>query len=379
MARAGGRGSTAVLVCRGCCCGSTSKHPGVDHDRHVDRLRSATAAAGGRVLTVDCLGPCDRSNVVVVRRGTRRDWFGGLLDDDSIDRLGKWIESDSAEVPGDLTEHLFGGPTPRARRRLLPERGHALAAWCVDLLAEGGTFTMGVHGALAEFDTGAGVEAHVVDVASSGLPSDHQVIEARTDTGAMRLVVDPTTRTFVFGRPHAPEGPASRLLVRTSTGLEATEGLTELGEDHDALVDDEAGHTLFDLGLGRSAAHFMIRTGDRDLISLLRRHTGTSPADIATDVFSAIVETSPTRVVRTALGRIEVTAPIPPPDGASPHGSHTHLRPSDLELDRDLPHEMEVPTGWHLGPIHYPGPRTRQEHPVTSAQLIPHTIEEARR
>ncbi|MEM9040728.1 MAG: hypothetical protein AAGD33_12600 [Actinomycetota bacterium] len=351
MARRRARVSTSVLVCRGCCCGSEAKHPDVDHDGHVERLRAATDGVNGRVMTVDCLGPCERSNVVVVRRGTRRTWFGDLLDDEQIDRLGAWIGSDAADPPADLAAHRFDGPTPRARRRLLPERGDDLAGWCVDVLAAGGVWTMGVVGALAEFDTGAGVDADVRPATPAG---EGHVVEARSSTGAMRVVLDSTTRTFAFGQLDAPEKLASRLLVRTSAGLPATDGLIEVGRDGGALFEHESDQTLFDLGLGRRAAHFMIRTDDHDLIGMLRRHLGTPLADIETDVFTAMVESSPTRVVRTALGRIEVTAPIPPPDGESPIGSHTHLRPPDLGLGLDLPHELEVPAGWHLGPIHYP-------------------------
>ncbi|MEM8745809.1 MAG: hypothetical protein AAGF91_03835 [Actinomycetota bacterium] len=353
MARRRARVSTSVLVCRGCCCGTESKHPDVDHDGHEERLRTAAEAAAGRVMTVDCLGPCERSNVVVVRRGTQRTWFGDLLDDDQIDRLGAWIASGSPDVPADLAAHRFEGPTQRARRRLLPERGDDLASWCVDVIGSGGTWTMGVVGALAEFDTGEGVDAALRPAAPGG---DGKVVEAQTSTGAMRLVFDATTRAFAFGQVNDPDKLASRLLVRTSAGLPLTDGLTEVGRDGGALFDHEAEQTLFDLGLGRRAAHFMIRTGDDDLIDLLRQHDGTPVAEIDTDVFAAIVESSPTRVVRTAIGRIEVTAPIPPPDGESPAGSHTHLRPADLVLGLDLPHEMEVPAGWHLGPTHYPPP-----------------------
>lgn len=364
MPRRRGRVSTSVLVCRGCCCGSESKHPDVDHDGHVRRLRSAIDTVNGRVMTVDCLGPCERSNVVVVRRGTRRHWFGDLLDDDQVDRLGAWIGSGADDVPVDLSAHRFDGPTPRATRHLVPERGGGLVDWCVDLLSTDGTWTMGVVGALAEFDSRDEVQ---LEVRTPTPLADGHVVEARTSTGAMRLVVDSTTRAFAFGRSDSPEQPASRVLVRTSGGLPVTEGLTEVGRDGGAVLDDVAHETLFDLGLGRAAAHFMIRTGDDELTHLLRDHLGTPLSDISTEVFAAIVEASPTRVVRTALGRIEVTAPIPPPGGESPRGSHTHLRPTDLELGLDLPHEIEVPAGWHLGPIQYP--------PTDAARLRPEPVE----
>ncbi|MEM1334565.1 MAG: hypothetical protein AAGG08_14020 [Actinomycetota bacterium] len=320
----------------------------------MDQLRTAAELAGGRMMTVDCLGPCERSNVVVVRRGTRRFWFGDLLRPEQTKRLGAWLASDESDVPATLAPHRFDGPTPRAARELTPERGADLAEWTVDLISSGGTWTMGVVGALAEYATDDGVETITQTTAPLG---DEHVVETHTDTGAMRLVVDSTTRSFSFRQMEHPDQQPTRLFARTSAGLPVTDELTELGPDGGAIIDGGHDETLFDLGLGRSAAHFMIRTADAALIRLLRRRVGTPLAEIDTDLFSAIVESSPTRVVRTAVGRIEVSAPIPPPDGQSPPGSHTHLRPTDLALDLDLPHEITVPTGWHLGPIHHPARR----------------------
>lgn len=73
-----------VLVCHDCCCGTSRKHPGVDHDDLLQHLRD-TVPAGTRVRVVKCLGECERSNVVVARDlrtpGRPRDtWHGGVLD-----------------------------------------------------------------------------------------------------------------------------------------------------------------------------------------------------------------------------------------------------------------------------------------------------------
>ncbi|WP_433224060.1 hypothetical protein ACQP00_31215 [Dactylosporangium sp. CS-047395] len=86
-----------MTVCRDCCCGSARKHPGVDHDRQLDRLRSALPAPH-RVRTSQCLDVCDQSNVVVVhpapaarRAGARPAWFGLVLDDVVADDIAAWI------------------------------------------------------------------------------------------------------------------------------------------------------------------------------------------------------------------------------------------------------------------------------------------------
>jgi predicted metal-binding protein len=113
-----------VLVCRGCCCGSLRKHPDVDHDAQLERLRDAAAAAPvpTRLRTVDCLSACAMSNVVVVRRRAPRDeggrastlWFALVLDDEVVDALAGWVAAGAAHpAPDVVRRHAM--PAPRAR------------------------------------------------------------------------------------------------------------------------------------------------------------------------------------------------------------------------------------------------------------------------
>ena len=104
--------SFSVLVCRGCCCGTDAKHPGVDHRDQVERLGAALPAGlPSRLWQVDCPGPCSSSNVVVVRSGRSRRWFGEMLDTEDIDDLADWIRSGAR-----------GHPTARvAGREFVPE------------------------------------------------------------------------------------------------------------------------------------------------------------------------------------------------------------------------------------------------------------------
>src|SRR5690242_1977850 len=82
----------SVLVCRGCCCGNPEKHPQVDHDGQRDRVANALRAEpSARLATTECLGPCERSNVMVVRSGSVRRWFGDLLADADIEALIGWV------------------------------------------------------------------------------------------------------------------------------------------------------------------------------------------------------------------------------------------------------------------------------------------------
>jgi hypothetical protein len=123
-------GSPCILmVCRGCCCGTYRKHPAVDHDGHVAVLRKAAAESPGTlaVRTTDCLGPCERSNVIVVQPSTRGRlaggralWLGWALDDDLLDLVISYARAGGpglAELPAALDLHRTEPPRLAAATR----------------------------------------------------------------------------------------------------------------------------------------------------------------------------------------------------------------------------------------------------------------------
>ncbi|WP_231591175.1 hypothetical protein [Saccharothrix sp. ST-888] len=105
-----------VTVCRGCCCGTTARHPEVDHGAQLVRLREGIGDAG-RVRAVPCLDACDHSNVVVVSpspagrlAGGRPVWLGWVLADDMLDEITDWVRAGGpgiAEPPGTLDLQEF--------------------------------------------------------------------------------------------------------------------------------------------------------------------------------------------------------------------------------------------------------------------------------
>ncbi|HEY2220473.1 hypothetical protein [Actinomycetospora sp.] len=121
-AGAAGTGPT-VTLCRGCCCGTERKHPGIDHAGQVERLRSGTVDAG-RVRVSDCLDACAQSTVAVVSPSTagraaggRPVWLLGVLDRDTEDEITAWVQAGGpgvAEPPGLLDLRVF---TPARRIR----------------------------------------------------------------------------------------------------------------------------------------------------------------------------------------------------------------------------------------------------------------------
>jgi hypothetical protein len=87
-----------TLACRGCCCG-TSKHPDVDHDDHLRRLRAACPD----LEITGCLGPCRWSNVVVAidEQGTQH-WFAKVLSDSDLAAVLGWLADPSGPCPAHL-------------------------------------------------------------------------------------------------------------------------------------------------------------------------------------------------------------------------------------------------------------------------------------
>ena len=110
--------SLSVLVCRGCCCGT---HDGPDHERHLDVITNSVIHAAGRVKVTNCIGPCDRKNVVVVRtrppvgRWTAR--YFSAVDDVEVEALCSWFAAGVLEHPEpiELSAVRFEWPLPRRR------------------------------------------------------------------------------------------------------------------------------------------------------------------------------------------------------------------------------------------------------------------------
>ena len=89
--------------------------------------------------------------------------------------------------------------------------------------------------------------------------------------------------------------------------------------------------------MGHAAAAFCVRTGDAAVLARLREVAGAPWREALEAVGAAVLVASPHRVVITPLGRIEVWGPIPPEQGTSPAGPHTHLLPALLATGRELP------------------------------------------
>ena len=95
-----------VWVCRGCCCGTRKKHPGVDH-KGLERLaRDGAREAGAKYEVTDCLGPCGQGNIVVTRVAGTIRWFRKVNDEDTTKQVVAHVR-DGGELPLALERHLM--------------------------------------------------------------------------------------------------------------------------------------------------------------------------------------------------------------------------------------------------------------------------------
>jgi len=150
--------------------------------------------------------------------------------------------------------------------------------------------------------------------------------------------------------------------------------IQSLGHDTDAVRDEDRDAAIFDLGAGIGHVRFCLRTRDARLIDTLLAlqnqdvfgpHGGALMADV--------MRAQPHRVLISPAGRIEVFAAIPPPDGESPEGPHTHLLPKLIQSgrthDANAPIPVEAAVASGTRPDAFAWPTTRRGRAVARLTL----------
>lgn len=127
--------------------------------------------------------------------------------------------------------------------------------------------------------------------------------------------------------------------------------VTELGPDRDALRPQDRDAILFDLGIGKPQSDICVRTADPATLEALRAACGRPffeppPSDPHGPLPARMPAFSPHRVFRSKVARIEVYQPIPPPDGKTPEGPHTHVREKLVAHRRSHAATVLVPRGF---------------------------------
>ncbi|HWN28918.1 MAG TPA: hypothetical protein VNP37_18285 [Actinomycetospora sp.] len=209
-------------------------------------------------------------------------------------------------------------------------------------------WSVGTFGALAEFLRDADEPADV-----RRAPGRASVVTPRG--GVEVRVVDDVLPVAWERRAGESWSQAVALCLLLPSGGRSV--ITELGPDTAALRDDDRDAVLVDLGVGAPHLEACVRTRDAALLAALRAAEGRPLAE-AGHLASALVEAGPHRVFRTAVARLEVFTPIPPPTGASPDGPHTHLLPRLLARGRTHAATDPIPAG------HVPAATLHLPHPT---------------
>jgi hypothetical protein len=249
----------------------------------------------------------------------------------------------------------------------------AVAAFLDAQMADAETqWSLGTFGAIAEFARDAGEPVSL----SRGTASRAAV----TARGGIRIDLRPDMRPFAF-ETTTKDSWNHRIalcLPEEQCAMHERTVLTELGSDGDALHERDRDAILFDLGLGARQVDCCVRVGDPDVAAQLRGHCGYpvfgSPA------MGFILAANPHRVFLSRLGRVEVFQPIPPPNGKSPDGPHTHVLPGLLRHRRTHAATEPIPGGLvpcaHVYPPHpakdamgHPRPFDRTRHDAFQAIL----------
>jgi hypothetical protein len=196
---------------------------------------------------------------------------------------------------------------------------------------------LGSFGAIAEFTRDQN-EPVTLDLAA---------LTAVTPRGGIRIVPRAGGRLFVFETAAGTSWSqnVALCLPPDAAAMHGRAVLTEIGPDAEALRDEDKDSVLFDLGLGIAHVDACIRVRDAAATEQLRGQAGKNVFAPNSSAMRIVLAAQPHRVFMSRCGRIEVYQPIPPPDGRSPQGPHTHVLPKLLGAGRSHAATEPIPEG----------------------------------
>jgi Family of unknown function (DUF6925) len=211
-------------------------------------------------------------------------------------------------------------------------------------------WSVGTFGAIAEFTRDAGEPVALQNAGGS--------IAAVTARGALRIKAHDMLR-LIASESLTTQSWSHRVALCLPEEICAMSGrtvLTEIGPDGDAMRAEDRAAILFDLGLGTLQLDACVRVAGAEIVAALRSWTGRSLFEAGNGAMGLILAANPNRVFISHVGRVEVYQPIPPPDGRSPEGPHTHILPRLLRHKRTHAATEALPVGWvpcaHFYPPH---------------------------
>lgn len=199
-------------------------------------------------------------------------------------------------------------------------------------------WSIGSFGAIGEFMRDADEAVELIDSPDS--------ITVATARGALRATREADVRPIAWDSLSADgESWGHSLAFCVPRPVTTNRAVTVLGPDMDAVRDEDRDAVLVDCGVGAGAVTMCLRTRDAGLLAVLAAAEG-EPLLSAQGVMPEVLRAQPQRVLISPAGRVEVFQPIPPPDGKSPEGPHTHLLPRLVVKDRCHSSNVPIPDGW---------------------------------
>ena len=225
------------------------------------------------------------------------------------------------------------------------------------------SWSNGISGAIAEFMYDKGESVDFGESATA--------LHAVTDRGAIAVNLAHELACFAYEDiSHCTRSWTQTIalaLPEPLSRIPANHVITALGADTGAIRSRDRDKQLFDLGLGSDLARFCVRTGDSNLEKELTSFCGKTLSDQQHALPGLLQQSSPQRIVVSALGRIEVYTPIPQKGAHTEAGPHTHLLPGLLGKDKTV-----LPPGYeavmHAYPPHPLHDKYGVEKPFDPAQ-----------
>lgn len=196
-------------------------------------------------------------------------------------------------------------------------------------------WSVGTWGAIGEFQYDEGEPALVVDADGLSVSSRRGALRVRDLTGVTPFaLVDDNGRTREIAFCSA----------RRASGRSVIHAIDE---------------RTYDLGIGMPHIDMLVRLApdDEETRRALGAGLGRPLLTVDNPAGPAIGKASPTRIFASAFATLEIHQPIPPPDGRSPIGPHSHLLPDHLKEGRIHAPGSPLPAGLYCGLSLYP--RTR--------------------
>jgi predicted Fe-S protein YdhL (DUF1289 family) len=237
----------------------------------------------------------------------------------SRDEVAQWVA-----MSEDQREAVWLKLPPRletlgVRVRLLPWTPEDILVWVAETITgRRGTWTIGASRAAENFPCTAKREIEIEELGDA--------VVARAPHSSFRLRINDKVRAFAF----AEGGPIALAMPRGRATIASCADITALGPDADAIDERRQRDWLFDLGFGCKSSRFCIRTDDATFADILSAHAGRRWPEIVPTIADQIVSLRPTRIIETAVARIEVCAPpVGDAAGTPARGLPAFLKPSD--------------------------------------------------